>query len=92
MRKLLQQIWHTMVAPAGVDEPRLDLFLRRAAATTGVCALLGGVWGFVRGLGYPPTVAFAVVEGAVIFAFPGLLLGLLIGLLAALRHRPGRRS
>jgi hypothetical protein len=92
MRNLLLQIWRTMAAPAGVDEPRLDLFVRRTAATMAACALLGGAWGFVRGVGYPPTVAFAVVEGAVIFAVPGLLLGLLVGLLAVLRHRPVRRS
>jgi hypothetical protein len=92
MRVVLLQIWHTITGPPGVDEPRLDLFLRRAVATMALFALVGGVWGFVRGIGYPPTVAFAVVEGAFIFAVPGLLLGTLVGLLAALRHRPVRRS
>jgi hypothetical protein len=92
MRLVLQQIWHALTAPPGVDEPRLDLFLRRAGAAMAVCALFVGVWGFVRGVGYPPTVAFAVVEGGVVFAVPGLLVGLLAGLLAALRHRPVPRS
>ena len=91
MRLVLRQTWHTLTAPPGVDEPRLDLFLRRAAATMAVIALAGGLWGFVRGLDYPPTVAFAVVEGAVIFVVPGALLGTLVGLVAALRHRPESR-
>jgi hypothetical protein len=47
-----------------------------------VCALIGvacgAVWGFVRGLDHPPTVAFAVVEGAILFGVPGWLFGLLL--------------
>lgn len=37
----------------------------------------GAVIGFVRGLSYLPTLAFAVVEGGILFGFPAMVLGLL---------------
>lgn len=59
------------------------------AAVLGVLA--GGVWGFVRGLGYLPTLPFAVVEGGFIVGVPAVLAGLLLvaswSLVSALRRR-----
>lgn len=37
----------------------------------------GTIFGFVRGLDYPPTLVFAVVEGAILFGVPACLLGLI---------------
>jgi hypothetical protein len=56
------------------------------------CGVGGGVFGFVRGLSYLPTLPFAVIEGAVIFAVPGGILGLLIGLVVALGRLVRRTS
>ena len=47
-------------------------------------ALGGAVMGFVLGLHYLPTLAFAVVEGAVLIGVPASLFGVaLVGLWAA---------
>lgn len=47
-----------------------------------VCTALGVaagvVLGFVRGLGYTPTLPFALGEGAVIVGVPATILGLLL--------------
>jgi ABC-type transport system involved in cytochrome c biogenesis permease subunit len=45
-------------------------------AVVGACG--GGVIGFVRGLDYTPTLFFAIVEGAILFGVPALVLGLLL--------------
>ena len=37
----------------------------------------GGIFGFVRGLHYLPTLPVAVVEGAILFGVPASLVGLL---------------
>ena len=46
-----------------------------------VCALVGvvggAVVGFARGFSYPPTLPFAIVEGAVLVGVPAAVLGLL---------------
>lgn len=45
------------------------------------CSLVGivagAIFGFVRGLHYMPTLVVAIIEGAVLFAVPAALLGLL---------------
>jgi hypothetical protein len=38
----------------------------------------GGVFGFVRGLHYLPTLPFAVIEGGILFGVPAVVTGLLI--------------
>lgn len=46
-----------------------------------VCGLVGvvagAILGLIRGLSYPPTVAFAIVEGAILVGVPASVLGLL---------------
>ena len=49
-----------------------------------VAGVAGGVWGFQRGLEYPPTVFFAFIEGSLLFGVPGLVLGALVGAAVAL--------
>jgi hypothetical protein len=80
-----------IVAPPGREEPALDVFLRISALTAVVLGAAGGVWGLVRGLAYPPTVAFAVVEGAFIFVLLGAVPAVLVGLGAVLWQRLRRR-
>ena len=38
----------------------------------------GATFGFVRGLDYLPTLPFAIVEGAILFAVPAAVLGLVL--------------
>ena len=38
----------------------------------------GGIFGFVRGLSYLPTLPFAVVEGGILFGVPAAVVGLLL--------------
>jgi hypothetical protein len=38
----------------------------------------GGIFGFVRGLNYLPTLPFAVIEGGILFGVPAAVLGLLL--------------
>lgn len=38
----------------------------------------GGIFGFVRGLSYLPTLPFAIVEGGILFGVPSAVLGLLV--------------
>jgi hypothetical protein len=85
------QLWSAVVAPGAQEEPGWELALRRASGVAVLVAGVGGVWGLVRGLAYPPTVAFAVVEGAMIFVAPGALLGAVVGAVSVLRLRRGRR-
>jgi len=73
------------------EKPSLDLFLRVVGVTAGVFGTVGAVWGFVRGLAYPPTVWFAVIEGALLFLIPGILAAMLAGLGAVLWQRFRRR-
>lgn len=44
------------------------------AALVGVVG--GGIFGLVRGLGYLPTLPFAIVEGGILFGVPAALFGL----------------
>jgi len=54
---------------------------------TGLALLGGGVWGFVRGLDYLPTLPVAVTEGAIIVGVPGCIAAaILAGLISAV-HR-----
>jgi galactitol-specific phosphotransferase system IIC component len=61
----------------------------------GMCALVGAIvgaiFGFVRGLDHTPTLVFAIVEGAILFGFPAGLVGLLLAtcwsLAASVRRR-----
>jgi hypothetical protein len=85
------RLWSVVSAPAAAGEPAWELALRRASVVAVLVAAVGGVWGFVRGLAYPPTVVFAVVEGAMIFVVPGALLGGFVGGLSVLRLRRARR-
>lgn len=41
-------------------------------------AAAGAVFGFVRGLDYPPTLVVALFEGGVLFGVPATVLGLLL--------------
>jgi hypothetical protein len=61
------------------------------ALVTLVGALGGAIVGFVRGLGYLPTLPFAVIEGALLVGIPAAGLGLLgTGIAAGARRlRPG---
>jgi hypothetical protein len=74
------------------EKPALDLFLRVMGVTAALFMSVGAVWGFVRGLAYPPTVAFAVVEGALLFLIPGMVLAVLTGLGAVLWRLLPRRG
>jgi hypothetical protein len=76
-----------MCARPSAHEPSLELFVRTAWATTLVVCLVGAGWGLQRGLSYPPTVAFAILEGALLLALPGIALGLVAGSLAVLVRR-----
>jgi hypothetical protein len=91
MANTVSRVWSATLAPAADDEPGWELALRRAGVVAVLAGVAGGIWGFVRGLGYLPTLAFAVAEGAAIFAVPGLLLGAVVGLVSALRLRRARR-
>jgi hypothetical protein len=42
-----------------------------------VGAVAGGIFGFVRGLYYLPTLPFAIIEGGILFAVPALAVGFL---------------
>lgn len=46
--------------------------------SAGAGVVFGGAFGFVRGLGYPPTLVFAVFEGGILFGVPAALVGLLL--------------
>jgi hypothetical protein len=46
----------------------------------------GGIFGFVRGLSYLPTLPFAVIEGAILIGVPVALLGLVASGLWTLGH------
>lgn len=64
----------------------------RLLAVCGMGGLVGGaVVGFIRGLGYLPTLPFAVVEGAILLGVPASALGLLLvgcwSLVTCARHR-----
>jgi hypothetical protein len=80
-----------VAAPPGRDEPAFDVFLRLSALTLAVIGAAGGVWGLVRGLAYPPTVWFAVLEGGLIFVVLGAVPAVLVGLGAVLWQRLRRR-
>jgi hypothetical protein len=54
----------------------MPLRLVRGFGIAGVVA--GAIFGFVRGLGYSPTLVFAIVEGAILFGVPACILGLLL--------------
>ncbi|MGN6243171.1 MAG: hypothetical protein ACTHQ3_05795 [Motilibacteraceae bacterium] len=56
--------------------PRMPWLLLVALTVLGVVG--GALFGVVRGLGYLPTLPFAIVEGAVLFGVPAALLGLLL--------------
>lgn len=56
--------------------PPMPWLLLVVCATGGVAG--GVILGFVRGLQYPPTLAFALVEGAALIGVPASLLGLLL--------------
>lgn len=73
------------------EKPALDLFLRVMGVTAAIFASIGAVWGLVRGLAYPPTVWFAVIEGALLFLIPGVVPAILAGLGAVLWQRLRRR-
>lgn len=45
---------------------------------TGAGVAAGVVFGFVRGLEYPPTLVFALFEGGALFGVPATVLGLLL--------------
>jgi uncharacterized membrane protein YjjB (DUF3815 family) len=66
----------------------------RILAVCGLAGVVGGaIFGLVRGLSYPPTVAFAIVDGAILIGAPAAVLGLLcVGLwsLAKRTRHPGR--
>jgi hypothetical protein len=47
-------------------------------ALTAFGIVCGGVFGFIRGLDYLPTLPFAVVEGGILFGVPAALLGLVL--------------
>lgn len=91
MGTTLSWLWSATLAPAAEDEPAWEVALRRAGAVALFAGVIGGLWGLVRGLGYLPTVGFAAMEGAVIFAVPGIVLGAVVGLASALRLRLVRR-
>jgi len=57
---------------------RKPALLRLVAVSALVGVACGAVFGFVRGLDHPPTLAFAVVEGAILFGVPSWLFGLLL--------------
>jgi hypothetical protein len=66
---------------------------RMAWVTTLVVCMAGAAWGLQRGLSYPPTVAFAVIEGALLALVPGIVLGLVASSVAVLVQRcRGARS
>jgi hypothetical protein len=52
----------------------------------------GGIFGFVRGLAYLPTLPFAVVEGGILFGVPAAVLGLLLAGVWWLGSAARRRS
>ncbi|HVA75377.1 MAG TPA: hypothetical protein VNF71_12520 [Acidimicrobiales bacterium] len=66
----------------------------RILAVCGLAGVVSGaILGLVRGLSYPPTVAFAIVEGAIIIGAPVSVLGLVcVGFwsLAKRTRHPGR--
>lgn len=73
----------------GMTRPRMPWLLLGALTLVGVVG--GGVFGFVRGLDYLPTLPFAVVEGGILFGVPAALLGLVLSggwwLVSLLRRR-----
>jgi hypothetical protein len=77
--RAVTEVGRTMLARPGRDERPLDLFLRVTGVLVVLVCLVGGAWGFERGLSYPPTLWAAVIEGGVIFAFLGLLPAVLVG-------------
>ena len=52
----------------------------------------GGIFGFVRGLHYLPTLWFAVIEGGILFGVPAVLIGLLTTGAWSLGRAARRRS
>lgn len=63
-----------------------------ACGTAVSAGAIGGVVGLVLGWDYPPTLAFAFLEGGIIAGVPGSLLGTLVGAVLGVAHirRAGR--
>ena len=66
----------------------------RILAVCGIAGVVAGaIIGLVRGLSYPPTVGFAIIEGAILIGVPASVLGLLLvgfwSLVSSVRHRAG---
>ena len=79
--------------PTSVAGRRLRTVGLAAGWTATVAGTVGGAIGFVLGMDNPRTVAFAVLEVALFGAFPGLLLGAIVGLvLVAADVVRGRRA
>jgi hypothetical protein len=57
---------------------RMSLFSRCVVAGAALSVAGGGVWGFVRGLCYLPTLPFAIVEGAILIGVPGTVVGIVV--------------
>jgi hypothetical protein len=92
MLKTLQGAVCALLARPGRDEPPLDLFLRVTGALLVAICLIGGAWGFERGLSYPPTLWAAVIEGSVLFGLLGMLPAILVGAVAGGCHWLRRRA
>lgn len=62
-----------------------------ATGTATALGAVGGVVGLVLGLGYPPTVAFAVLEAGCIGGALGLAIGAVAGVVLGAVHLGGAR-
>lgn len=70
---------------------QLSPFVRWFTIGSALAFLAGGVWGFVRGLDYLPTLPVAIIEGGFIIGVPGSIVATMVaGIIWAIErvHRP----
>jgi hypothetical protein len=75
-----------MPPPQSITGQRWRIMGLASGWTAVALGALGGIVGFVLGLSSPPTLVFAVIEGGLIGAVPGIVLGAVIGLMLVFAH------